>query len=295
MSQFTILRKLEENIHDIGGFKVAALRNPDSDTRPTICLHGWMDNAYSFLPLFEQLDKKNLILIDFPGHGHSDGYAKPYTMENYCAVVLEIINQLLEQSTYDKVDIIGHSLGGVIASLLCASFPELFHKSVFIEAIGPLVDTPENTVGRLRSSLIARQRVESQIKEPRTRFRKYKTLKSCINARVMSGDISYSAAETLAARGVKEDGGFYWTHDRFLKVPSSMQYTEKAAENILSLIENPVLILRANNTLAVIRIAMEKRLSYLKNVVVKEFDGNHHLHMEDASQATAGEIFEFLK
>ena len=37
-----------------------------------LCLHGWLDNANSFLPLAEKLPQLQLVAIDLPGHGQSD-------------------------------------------------------------------------------------------------------------------------------------------------------------------------------------------------------------------------------
>src|SRR3546814_4039743 len=45
-----------------------------SDWSSDVCssdLHGWLDNANSFIPLAERLPNP-LLALDFSGHGHSD-------------------------------------------------------------------------------------------------------------------------------------------------------------------------------------------------------------------------------
>jgi len=37
-----------------------------------LCLHGWLDNAASFIPLAPLLDKLEVFALDFPGHGNSE-------------------------------------------------------------------------------------------------------------------------------------------------------------------------------------------------------------------------------
>ena len=37
-----------------------------------LCLHGWLDNAASFVPLAPLLDRLDVVALDLPGHGHSE-------------------------------------------------------------------------------------------------------------------------------------------------------------------------------------------------------------------------------
>ena len=50
--------------------QLAALRNDGSGPR-VLALHGWLDNAASFLPLAAHLRAIDLVALDLPGHGHS--------------------------------------------------------------------------------------------------------------------------------------------------------------------------------------------------------------------------------
>ena len=36
-----------------------------------LALHGWLDNAASFIPLAGQLPHLDLVMLDLPGHGRS--------------------------------------------------------------------------------------------------------------------------------------------------------------------------------------------------------------------------------
>ena len=50
--------------------QLAALRNDGSGPR-VLALHGWLDNAASFLPMAPYLRDFDLVALDLPGHGRS--------------------------------------------------------------------------------------------------------------------------------------------------------------------------------------------------------------------------------
>ena len=50
---------------------LAALSNQPQSGQPVLCLHGWLDNAASFVPLATHLTEWPLLALEFPGHGHS--------------------------------------------------------------------------------------------------------------------------------------------------------------------------------------------------------------------------------
>ncbi|NVK25415.1 MAG: hypothetical protein HWE10_10850, partial [Gammaproteobacteria bacterium] len=51
---------------------IAALQNePKDGQEPVLALHGWLDNAASFIPLIQNIPTVNWTAIDLPGHGAS--------------------------------------------------------------------------------------------------------------------------------------------------------------------------------------------------------------------------------
>ena len=56
---------------DVAGARVAGLRGGPAGGTRVLALHGWLDNAASFVPLAPHLANVELVAIDLPGPGHS--------------------------------------------------------------------------------------------------------------------------------------------------------------------------------------------------------------------------------
>src|SRR5262245_55768738 len=88
---------------------------------PLVLLHGIGSRSFSFSPLIEALDPaRRAIAWDAPGYGASRplDIAKP-VVADYAAEVLE----LLDAMGISTVDLLGHSLGTLIAAHIAALAP----------------------------------------------------------------------------------------------------------------------------------------------------------------------------
>lgn len=72
------------------------------------------------------------IAIDLPGFGKSDKQIHSGSMKFYSNVVLKFINSV----GIDKVNLVGHSMGGQIAINCALNFPDLIHKLILIAPAG---------------------------------------------------------------------------------------------------------------------------------------------------------------
>ena len=107
------------------------------DKQPWLALHGWQDNAGTFDTLAPLLPPHiALLCIEFPGHGKSSYYPKGQfyyiQWDN-----LIVVRQIVKYFKWEKVSIIGHSLGGGIAFLYAASFPEETDKIINFDVASP--------------------------------------------------------------------------------------------------------------------------------------------------------------
>lgn len=92
-------------------------------SEPLILLHGFMMKGEMFYPLVEHLGLDFRLLIpDLRGFGKSRDLKSPYTMENMSFDVIK----LLDLYSYEKVHLLGYSMGGLVAQDLISKFPQRF-------------------------------------------------------------------------------------------------------------------------------------------------------------------------
>jgi len=71
-----------------------------------------------------------VILFDLRGHGQSDKPVGPYSISLFASDTAQLIAKLFPQG----VDVIGHSLGGMVAFQLALDFPKLVNKMVIVNS-----------------------------------------------------------------------------------------------------------------------------------------------------------------
>jgi pimeloyl-ACP methyl ester carboxylesterase len=105
-------------------------------TGPAVVLiHGYTDNARDWVPMLPYLSKKyRLILVDIRGHGQSSKPECCYTRLDFAYD----IKLLLDALDVKRADIVGHSLGSIIAQTFAEYWPERTAHVVLIASTGGL-------------------------------------------------------------------------------------------------------------------------------------------------------------
>ncbi|MDT8439811.1 MAG: alpha/beta fold hydrolase [Wenzhouxiangellaceae bacterium] len=249
---------------------LSALRRCTGTSR-VLALHGWLDNALSFAPLAAELTGTDLVCLEFPGHGGAASRppAARYHFDDYVFDVLAAADAL----GWDRFHLLGHSLGGAVASVLSAACPERVTSLTVIEGLGPLTAEADQTAAGWRRAVQASQHRPRRVHDSRDR---------AIEARMRDSDLSPEAAEQLAARGLEPvDGGWRWRHDLRLTWPSTQRYTEAQVLDLLAHIEAPTLCVLSEPPSRVVPVGLiEQRLAAVPRLVVERLAGGHHLHMQ---------------
>lgn len=100
---------------------------------PLIFLHGGGGSLSAWeviLPYFNQNSSSTILTVDLRGHGFSDKpkEVKDYSLEKHAEDILKI----LEQEKLDKVIMIGHCLGSMVAATFAAISPLKVEKLILI-------------------------------------------------------------------------------------------------------------------------------------------------------------------
>ncbi len=105
----------------------------DPHGRATVLIHGYTDNARDWVPLVPYLDPhRRLILIDLRGHGRSSKPECCYTRLDFAYDV----KLLLDALHVREADIVGHSMGSIVAQTFAEYWPERTGRVVLISSTG---------------------------------------------------------------------------------------------------------------------------------------------------------------
>lgn len=259
---------------------------PEPLTQPLLCLHGWLDNANSFLPLAQTMPELPVLALDLAGHGLSSHRCADahYYLLDYVADIAT----LCRQQGWQQLCVIGHSMGGMVATILAASFPELVSKLVLIDSLGLITTAAEATASQLRKAVISREQSHHKQKPH------YQTLAAAAAARQQQSDFDDVTAMLLTERGCMPVAtGFSWRADLKLREVSAFRLSECQAHALVSSLQCPVLALMSAQSPTEIRNAMQQYQADYPQLELVQCPGGHHLHMTHASDC-ASEIRRYL-
>lgn len=264
---------------------LAALRN-GADGSKVLALHGWLDNAASFVPLAPHLAGIDLVALDLPGHGRSAhlGAGGDYSFAGSIASVLDAADAL----GWEHFRLLGHSMGGAIASLVAAACPQRIERMAVIEALGVLTEAPERTAARLRDAVAAQRKPHGK------QLRVFADVETAVSARLLAGRVPGSWPDPaplrlLVERGLREvPGGYVWSSDPRLTLPTLVRMTEAQADAVLAAIECPTLALFADPPQPYLPDAeRRRRVAAVPSGRIEVLAGGHHLHMQQPEQVAA--------
>ena len=269
------------------GGTVRGLRAGREGAPRVLALHGWLDNAASFVPLAPHLDGLDLVVPDLPGHGASDHL--PRGMDYSFAAAVHSVLDIADALGWERFRLLGHSMGAGIASLVAAACPERIERLVAIEALGALAEVPERTVERLREAVAATRAL------PGKRLRVFPDLEPAVRARMRANALDEASARLLVERGVVAvDGGWSWSSDPRLTLPTMLRLTEPQIEDLVAGIACPSKVLFADPAQPYLPDPVRRaRAALLPAGELVVLPGGHHLHMEQPA-AVAAAIGGFL-
>lgn len=288
---------LREEAVDIALGRVALLRSQSiaASAPRVLALHGWLDNAASFVPLAPLLGDVELVAPDLPGHGRS-AHLPPgadYSFAGAVGAVLDIADAL----GWERFALLGHSMGAGIGSLVAAACPQRVLRFVAIEALGALAETPERTVARLRDAVAAARGL------PGKRLRVFPDMAPAVRARMQSNGLSEPVARLLVERGLVPvagasaqagASGYVWSSDPRLTLPTMLRTTEEQVRNLIAGIACPTRVIHADPAQPYLPDHLRRaRAGLLPCGDLHVLPGSHHLHMETPQRVaeTIGDFF----
>ena len=272
--------------------KLAAKLWGSQDKPLILALHGWLDNANSFLPLSHYLTDYQIMAIDWPGHGLSEHRPGKYPLHwiDYLYDLDALLTALPAEQ--QPTAILGHSLGGIIASAYTAAFPEKVATLVLVEALSPLYEKESKVKPRLNNSFKSHRRY-LQVEAKNSNV--YRDISVAVNARHKLTALDVAWCEILTQRNMQKlDCGVSWRSDPRLKLDSPLRLAYSQVDALMQTHEVDTLLILGSQGFTQLSSAIPTAKRWFNQLEVEEIEGDHHLHMGSA-KAVSFAIDRFLK
>lgn len=108
----------------------------EGDGVPIVCVHGLGGTSNTWTPLMSAMQGYQIIRIDLPGSGRSNGVADELSIDVMCKAVLKVCHALGAA----KAHFVGHSMGTIVCQHIAAINPE---QVLSLALFGPLICPPD--------------------------------------------------------------------------------------------------------------------------------------------------------
>lgn len=225
----------------VRGLRHHVTRWAGTDPDPVFLLHGWMDTGDTFQFLVDAMsDRRTCIAPDWRGFGRSEWPADGYWFPDYYADLEELLEHFAPGA---GVTLVGHSMGGNIATMYAGIRPERVRRVVCIEGFGLSRTQPGQAPGRYREWL-------GQVREP-PKFARFPSVEAFAHLLARRNPrLTPERAAFIAAAWTERlpDGGVQVRSDPAHKRVNPVLYRREEAEACWREIEAPVLYVVAEQS-----------------------------------------------
>eukprot|EP00054_Salpingoeca_dolichothecata_P000906 m.17891 g.17891 ORF g.17891 m.17891 type:complete len:336 (+) comp11519_c0_seq1:160-1167(+) len=286
----------------IRGLRWPAVETYGKEPRKVLALHGWLDNAGSFVDLARYFPKDvELVAIDLPGHGLSShkAHGNPYLYLDWVRDVYHAVQDL----QWSQFSLVGHSMGAGISTVFAGTFPEMVDKLVCLEGVLPIQqENPGDTQKYLRKSIFSREKLHAKKlqqrkasygqEEPVSADSKPTRGLSKVEARdkllKANSHLNAKSAEQLLVRGSREinnTGLLEFTRDLQLLSNTPLRLCEEQVNSFLRQLACEMTVILADGGLKYQDRLMERQLDICKGAArsfkLLRVPGSHHVHMNE--------------
>lgn len=288
------MRQSESLYFDVRGLRYHVRHWPGEGHRRMVLLHGWMDVSASFQFLVDALGAAwDVYAPDWRGYGLTDwGRSDCYWFPDYIADLDVLLDRIHGDA---PVNLVGHSLGGNVATLYAGIRSPRVERLVNLEGFGLAATTPDQAPGRYRRWLDELQAPPSL--KPYADFAALADRMQKNNPR-----LTRVRAEFLARHWGRraQDGSVVLRGDPAHKIINPLLYHYEEVRACWAEVSAPVLWVDASDTQVLRRAkisaedhaARRAAFARLRYVTV---DGAGHMLHHDQPEAVAGLIENFFE
>jgi pimeloyl-ACP methyl ester carboxylesterase len=272
------------------GLELSAVEwTPPSPRATCLLLHGFMDAAESFdlvAPKLAAGANVRVVAPDLRGFGHSDrvtggGY---YHFPDYVADVDALVSAMP-----GKLLVVGHSMGGTIATLFASARPERVEKLAVLEGLGPPDNADDVAPMRMRKWLeeMTSPPVSVAMTEEDA-LRRLTTAHPRVPREVLASRLPF-----LTVKDASAPDKIVWRYDPVHRTTSPMPFFARVHAAFAARVECPVLHV-TGGPLGWRVPDEDARLSAFTNVKRADIDGAGHMMHWTAPEALTKLLVDFL-
>ena len=157
---------------------------------PLLLVHGYGGAAWNFTELAPLLPGRRLLIPDLPGHGASAPLPAAPTLAGFA----DVLASLCAEEGIAQVDVVGHSLGGVVGLRLAERQPQLVRRLVLAAAAGISSSTRAAEIAMTVAGLVKPARIAARRLERIASSRRLR--------RLVFGSFEVSNADMLSERAI---------------------------------------------------------------------------------------------
>ncbi|KAM4584730.1 serine hydrolase-like protein [Odontesthes bonariensis] len=266
---------------------------------PVLCLHGWADNCGTFDTLLPLLPKEcRYVAVDLAGHGLSSHRPAGvlYAFPSYVMDVRRVVDAL----QWSRFSIIGHSMGGNIAGMFSALYPEMVDALILLDSYGFLPTDPKEMPRVLRQGLDEMIHFEKKMEDKKKVYTYEKAVE-----RLLAGNRSLSeqSAKILLERGlVQVEGGVAFSRDFRINLKNIARISLEQSLELQSRIRASVMVILAESGFEKMFAESEQKKFTAallrgyrdRNHTVVTVPGDHHVHL-NSPEVVAPLASDFLQ
>jgi len=213
-----------------------------------------------------------------------------------------ILNFLCKEYNWDKISLMGHSMGSIVSFMFASVFPNKVDLMIQIDALKPQVRNPTSVAASFEDTMmnfmIADQRNQEKSEPPAYT---YDELVERVNSGTF-GSVTIESTHYLLKRNVRRSekfpGKFYFTRDSRLKYSYGNNISQPVSVELAKRLKMPHLFLKAQQS------PFRERREYFDEMIGilrenKDFqyhtiDSTHHMHLTEPEKV-APIIAEFIE
>lgn len=274
---------------------------PEPQRPPLVLVHGWMDVAASWQFVVDAMrEQRHIVAPDWRGYGDTTFAGPPpdsYWFPDYLGDLDALLDALFPERA---VDLVGHSMGGHVATLYAGARPQRVRRLINLEGFGMPASVPAQAPGRYAhwlDEIRAQRRGDMELSD-------YEDADG-VARRLMKTNprLPRDKADWLARQWARPDANGRWAilGDSAHKVSNAVLFRPDEAIAVYQRIGAPALVVTASDdslgqwwkgryTLD----EFQQRIGHVPNLRRAVIDNAGHMMHHDQPEALARLIEDFL-